>query len=223
MKTLLSWSTGKDSAWTLHILRQDPSIRLCGLFTTVNEAFDRVAMHAVRHELLQAQASAAQLPLHIIRIPHPCPNKTYERIMGDFVQKAIAEGIEAMAFGDLFLEDIRTYRESNLAGTGITPLFPIWGLPTNELAHDMINAGLGARITCIDPNQLDASFAGREFNHAFLDDLPSHVDPCGENGEFHSYVFKGPMFFEEISIRTGEVTFKDGFFFTDIIPKIRLE
>jgi uncharacterized protein (TIGR00290 family) len=217
MKTLLSWSTGKDSAWALHLLKQDPSVELAGLFTTVNEAFDRVAMHAVRREILEAQAAAAGLPLHVIEIPWPCPNEAYEARMSEFVELAKEEGVEAMAFGDLFLEDIRAYREKNLQGTGITPLFPVWGLPTDKLAGDMVEAGLRAQVTCVDPKQLDASFAGRIFDASFLDDLPSGVDPCGENGEFHSCVFAGPMFSAPVPIAPGEVTERDGFVFADAV------
>ena len=153
MRTLLSWSTGKDSAWALHVLRQRPDVAVVGLVTTVNAAFDRVAMHGVRRELLEAQAEAAGLPLHVLEIPHPCPNADYERIMGAFVAEQAAAGIEAMAFGDLFLEDIRRYREDKLAGTGIAPLFPLWGIDTGELAREMIAGGLEAYVTCVDPTQ----------------------------------------------------------------------
>jgi uncharacterized protein (TIGR00290 family) len=216
MKTFLSWSTGKDSAWALHLLKQEEDIDVAGLFTTVNEAFDRVAMHAVRRSILEAQADGAGLPLHVIDIPWPCPNEEYEKRMGAFVEKAKGEGVEAMAFGDLFLEDIREYRVKNLEGTGITPLFPVWGLPTRALARDMVEAGLMAHVTCVDPKKLDASFAGRTFNADFLDDLPDSVDPCGENGEFHTCVNAGPMFSEPIAIEPGEVTERDGFVFADV-------
>jgi uncharacterized protein (TIGR00290 family) len=216
MKTFLSWSTGKDSAWALHLLKQEEDIDVAGLFTTVNEAFDRVAMHAVRRSILEAQADVAGLPLHVIDIPWPCPNEEYEKRMGAFVEKAKGEGVEAMAFGDLFLEDIREYRVKNLEGTGITPLFPVWGLPTRALARDMVEAGLMAHVTCVDPKKLDASFAGRTFNADFLDDLPDSVDPCGENGEFHTCVNAGPMFSEPIAIEPGEVTERDGFVFADV-------
>jgi uncharacterized protein (TIGR00290 family) len=216
VKTFLSWSTGKDSAWALHLLRQDPSIEVAGLFTTVNEAFDRVAMHAVRRAVLEAQADAAGLPLHAIDIPWPCPNEEYEKRMGAFVEKAKGEGGEAMAFGDLFLEDIREYRLKNLEGKGLTPLFPVWGLETAKLARDMVEAGLRAHVTCVDPKQLDASFAGRTFDADFLDDLPDSVDPCGENGEFHTCVFAGPMFSAPVLVTPGEVTERDGFVFADV-------
>lgn len=216
MKTLLSWSSGKDSAWTLHLLKQDPEIELAGLFTTVNEAFDRVAMHGVRDTVLEAQAGAAGLPLTKIALPWPCPNEDYEQIMGAFIEDAQAAGIEAIAFGDLYLEDIRAYREANLVGTGIKPIFPLWGLPTDELARNMIAAGLKAHITCVDPKQLDAKFAGRMFDAALLDDLPEGVDPCGENGEFHTCVIAGPMFDHDIEVSEGDVIERDGFQFADL-------
>src|SRR5436190_7387026 len=165
MKTLVSWSGGKDSAWMLHVLRCEwPQVEIIGLVTTINEAFDRVAMHGVRRELLEAQAEAAGLPLHVLAIPYPCPNETYEGIMGAFVSKQASEGIEAMAFGDLFLEDIRRYREDKLAGTGLTPLFPLWGIETTGLARTMIDGGLEAHVTCIDPRKLPGRFAGRRFD-----------------------------------------------------------
>ncbi|MGE0612079.1 MAG: ATP-binding protein [Hyphomicrobiales bacterium] len=216
MKTLLSWSTGKDSAWSLHLLKQDRNVQLAGLFTTVNEAFDRVAMHAVRRDILQAQARAAGLPLHVIPIPWHCSNEEYERRLGAFVEKAKGDGVEAMAFGDLFLGDIRAYRERNLAGTGIEPIFPVWGLPTDRLARDMVEGGLRARVTCVDPGKLDRSFAGRVFDGRFLADLPAGVDPCGENGEFHTCVHAGPMFAAPIALEPGGIAERDGFVFADM-------
>jgi uncharacterized protein (TIGR00290 family) len=218
MKTLLSWSTGKDSAWSLHVLRQQPDIEVVGLFTTVNAAFDRVAMHAVRRKLLEAQAAAAGLPLHVIEIPWPCPNEAYEAAMGGFVAEQKAQGIAAMAFGDLFLEDIRAYREAKLAGSGIAPLFPLWGRPTGVLAREMIAGGLKAHLTCVDPKKLPPSFAGRAFDEQLLADLPEGVDPCGENGEFHTCVFAGPMLKHPIDVRPGEVQERDGFVFADLLP-----
>jgi len=218
MRTLLSWSTGKDSAWSLHVLRQRPDVTVVGLVTTINAAFDRVAMHGVRRALLEAQAEAAGLPLHVLEIPYPCPNADYERIMGAFVAEQAAEGIEAMAFGDLFLEDIRRYRETKLAGTGIAPLFPLWGSATGRLARDMIAGGLEAYVTCVDPRKMPASFAGRRFDLDLLADLPAGVDPCAENGEFHTFASAGPMFARPIAVRTGEVVTRDGFVFCDVMP-----
>jgi uncharacterized protein (TIGR00290 family) len=216
-KTLLSWSSGKDSAWALHALRRDPAVELVGLLTTLNESFARVAMHAVRETLLERQAQAAGLPLWKIPLPYPCPNEAYERIMAGVIQRAQSEGVKAMAFGDLFLEDIRAYRERQLDGTGLEPLFPIWGIPTDELARTMVAAGLRAHITCVDPRQLDRSFAGRVFDADFLADLPTGVDPCGENGEFHSFATDGPMFSKRLEVQTGEVVERDGFVFADLL------
>lgn len=218
MKTLLSWSTGKDSAWSLHVLRQDPSVEVAGLFTTVNKAFDRVAMHAVRRQLLEAQAAAAGLPLHVIDIPWPCSNEAYEQRLGAFVAAQKAAGVEAMAFGDLFLEDIRAYRVDKLAGSGIEPVFPIWGRDTAQLAREMIAGGLKARLTCVDPAKLPAAFAGRQFDAELLADLPEGIDPCGENGEFHTCVYAGPMFSRAIDVDLGEVQTRDGFVFADLLP-----
>jgi uncharacterized protein (TIGR00290 family) len=218
MRTLLSWSTGKDSAWSLHVLRQRPDVEVVGLFTTVNAAFDRVAMHAVRRKLLEAQAEAAGLPLHVIEIPWPCPNEAYEAALGAFVAAQKAQGIAAMAFGDLFLEDIRAYREAKLEGSGIAPLFPLWGRETGALAREMIAGGLQARLTCVDPKKLPARFAGRSFDAALLAELPEGVDPCGENGEFHTCVFAGPMFAHAIDVRLGAVQERDGFVFADLLP-----
>jgi len=178
-----------------------------------------VAMHGVRRTLLQAQAEAANLPLHVLPIPHPCPNETYERIMGAFVAEQAARGIEAMAFGDLFLEDIRRYREGKLAGTGIAPLFPLWGIDTRSLAHEMIEGGLVAHIACLDPGKLPERFAGRRFDQTFLADLPAGVDPCGENGEFHTFASTGPMFARPIPVDSGEVLTRDGFVFCDLTPR----
>jgi len=217
-KTLLSWSSGKDSAWTLHTLRQQPDIELAGLFCTITETFDRVAMHAVRTELVRRQAEAAGLPLHIISIPYPCSNDDYARAMNDFITDVKQQGIECFAFGDLFLEDVRNYREEKLRETGITPIFPLWQMPTDELSQQMVDGGLRAVITCIDPKHLPNEFAGREYNHALLRELPETVDCCGEYGEFHSFVFDGPMFNHPIDIEVGEVVERDGFVFADLSP-----
>jgi uncharacterized protein (TIGR00290 family) len=218
MKTLLSWSSGKDSAWALHVLRGTGDIEVAGLFTTVNATFDRVAMHAVRRALLEAQAAAAGLPLHVIDIPWPCPNATYEARMAAFVAEQRERGIEAMAFGDLFLADVRAYREEKLRGSGIAPLFPLWGRPTRALAEEMIDAGLKANLTCIDPTKLPESFAGRLFDRALIDELPAGIDPCGENGEFHTCVWAGPMLAHAIPTRPGAVETRDGFIFADLLP-----
>lgn len=219
MQTWLSWSSGKDSAWCLEMLRRNGEHhQVTGLFTTVNAVFDRVAMHAVRRTLVEAQAQAAGLDLHVIEIPYPCPNADYERIMGEFIAKARAQGVDAMVFGDLFLADIRAYRERHLAGTGIRPLFPLWGRDTRALAEEMIGGGLVAHVTCVDPRKLDRAFAGRVFDGAFLADLPEGVDPCGENGEFHTLVSAGPMLREAITVRRGEVVDRDGFVFADMVP-----
>lgn len=215
-RVALSWSSGKDSAWTLHLLRQNPSIEVVALITTINQEFDRVAMHAVRRELVELQADAAGLPLWKVPLPWPCSNEEYEARMREVCARALGEGVEAIAFGDLFLADIRAYRERQLAGTGLEPLFPVWQIPTHELAATMIAGGLRAKITCVDPKLLPREFAGREFDTAFLNDLPAGVDPCGENGEFHSFVYAGPMFGTPIPVELGEIVERDGFFFADL-------
>jgi uncharacterized protein (TIGR00290 family) len=218
LKTLLSWSSGKDSAWALQVLRQDPDVRVVGLVTTINEAFDRVAMHGVRRSLVEAQAKSAGLPVHLLPIPHPCPNESYEQIMGEFVARQAAAGVEAFAFGDLFLEDIRRYREAKLAGSGLRPMFPIWGRDTAALAREMIAGGLVAHVACLDPCKLDRRFTGRRFDRDLLADLPPSVDPCGENGEFHTFASAGPMFRYPIPITCGQAVARDGFVFCDLMP-----
>jgi uncharacterized protein (TIGR00290 family) len=217
-KALLSWSSGKDAAWALHVLRLAGDVEVVGLLTTTNEVFERVAMHGVREALLEAQAEAAGLPLWKVPLPWPCPNEAYEALMARVCAKAAAEGIGAMAFGDLFLEDVRDYRIQKLAGTGLTPLFPLWGPDTAALARRMQAAGLKATLTCVDPRVLDPSFAGRAFDAALLADLPASVDPCGERGEFHTFVWDGPMFHGPLAIRRGEVVARDGFVFADLVP-----
>jgi uncharacterized protein (TIGR00290 family) len=216
MKTLVSWSSGKDSAWMLHVLRQDPSIEIGGFLTTMNEQFDRVAMHAVRRRMLEQQASAAGVPLRTIPLPWPCTNEDYEERMRGAVAQAVAEGFTHVAFGDLFLEDVREYREEKLSGTGLTPLFPLWGIPTDQLAVEMVENGLRSVLTCVNPKHLDRSFAGRLFDRALLTDLPAGVDKCGERGEFHSFAYDGPMFDRPIAVTVGEVVDRDGFVFADV-------
>ena len=221
MKIIVSWSSGKDSAWMLHVLRQQHGGAVAGLLTTLNEAFDRVAMHAVRRTLLQAQADAAGLPLHAVDLPWPCSNVEYERRMAAAVETLIAEGCTHVAFGDLFLEDVRRYREERLTGTGLTPLFPLWKTKsTAALAAEMIDGGLRAHLTCVDPRKLDRSFAGRTFDTSLVADLPASVDPCGENGEFHSFACAGPMFAHSIPVQVDEVVDRDGFVFADLIARI---
>ena len=212
-RVLLSWSSGKDSAWALHVLRQDPDAELVGLLTTFNEAVNRVAMHAVRRDIVDAQAKATGLPLWPVHIPSPCPNEIYEERMRAAMEDARAKGVTHVAFGDLFLEDVRRYREERLAPTGIGAIFPLWGRPTPELAREMIGAGLRATITCVDPKQLDPGFAGKQFEESVF---PAGVDPCGERGEFHSCATAGPMFDAPIATKTGDVVERDGFVFCDV-------
>lgn len=219
MRVLVSWSSGKDSAWALHVLRQDPDTEIVGLLTTVNTAHGRVAMHSTRLAILEAQAHAAGLPLHVIPLPWPCPNDVYEREMQSAVQAAVGRGVTHIAFGDLFLEDIRAYRARQLDGSGVQPLFPIWQEPTAPLARRMIDAGVEAYLTCVDPKKLPHFFAGRRFDHALLADLPADVDPCGENGEFHTCVVAGPMFRHPLCARVGEVIERDGFYFADLVAQ----
>jgi uncharacterized protein (TIGR00290 family) len=222
-RVLLAWSSGKDSAFSLHVLRQaaarDPAApRVAGLLTTVNATHQRVAMHAVRRELLAAQARAAGLPLREVPIPSPCSNAQYDEAMGAAMAAARAEGVTHVAFGDLFLEDIRRYREEKLAGTGIAPLFPLWGRPTRALAEEMLDAGVVAHLTAVDPRQVPSTLAGRRWDRALLAELPAAADPCGENGEFHTFVSAGPMFSAPLAVRAGEVVTRDGFTFADVLP-----
>jgi uncharacterized protein (TIGR00290 family) len=215
-RVLLSWSSGKDSAWTLQTLRSMEEVEVVGLLTTLNEAFERVAMHAVRRELVQAQAKAVGLPLREVMLPWPCPNDEYERLMSTETARAVAEGITHIAFGDLFLEDVRAYREMKLADSGLEPLFPLWGRETGALAREMVDGGLRAVITCVDPRRLAPAFVGREFGDA-LPQLPSGVDRCGERGEFHTFVHAGPMFSHSLDVRVGERVERDGFWFADVL------
>ena len=218
MKILLSWSSGKDSAWALHVLNQSHPGQVRALLTTVNEAVDRVAMHGVRRELLEMQARATGLPLWTVPLPHPCPNEVYEARMRGACERAVDDGFTHVAFGDLFLEDVRRYREERLAGTGLTPLFPVWGRPTHALAEEMVGAGLRARLSVVDTRALDASFAGREFDRALLAELPPGIDPCGENGEFHTFVYAGPIFAAPIACEPGEILERESFVFCDLTP-----
>jgi uncharacterized protein (TIGR00290 family) len=214
----LSWSSGKDSAWALHLLRSSPEYRVTALLTTINSEAGRVAMHAVREELLDAQAAALGLPLVKVPIPAKCSNERYEQAMAGAMERARAAGVRHVAFGDLFLEDIRRYREEKMRACGLTPIFPVWGLDTRALAGEMVGAGLRAHITCVDPRRLDRRFAGRVFDAPLLAELPADVDPCGENGEFHSFAFAGPMFSSPLNVVSGEIVERDGFVFADLLP-----
>jgi uncharacterized protein (TIGR00290 family) len=216
-RILLSWSSGKDSAWSLHVLRQRTEYEVVGLLTTFNEVADRVAMHAVRRDLVERQAEAAGLPLWAVPLPWPCTNQRYESLMAQTCAKAVAEGVEGVAFGDLFLEDVRAYREKQLKDTGLQPIFPVWGLPTRALAQEMIASGTRAKLTCIDTTKLDRSFVGREFDEALLSALPEEVDPCGERGEFHSFVYAGPMLNAVLPIAVGDTVVRDQFVFADLL------
>lgn len=218
-RVLLSWSSGKDSAWALHLLRQNPQIEVVGLLTTLNSEFQRVAMHGTRRSVLEAQAHAAGLPLWVVPLPWPCPNEIYERRMAEACERAIGAGVQGVAFGDLFLRDVRAYREAQLKPTGLEPIFPLWDLPTPDLAREMIAGGLRCKLACVDTKQLPASFAGRDFDSALLAELPASVDPCGEKGEFHTCVYDGPIFSEPINLDAGEVVNRDGFVYADFLEK----
>ena len=217
----LSWSSGKDSAWALESVRRQGELEIVALLTTINETHHRVAMHAVREALVEEQARALGLPLIKVLLPWPCPNSVYEDLMAQALAQAQRGGVRHMVFGDLFLEDIRRYREARLAGTGIEPVFPLWQLDTNQLARTMIASGLRAYLTCVDPQKLSPSFAGRVFDAELLDDLPSGIDPCGENGEFHTFACAGPMFQRGVEVEPGEVVERDGFVFADFMPRQR--
>jgi len=219
-KTLLSWSSGKDSAWVLHHLQQDPTIAVFGLFTVMNQKYNRVSMHATRLEMLERQAAAVGLPLQTIYLPDPCTMEQCDEIMRQFVMESAARGIECMAFGDLFLEDIRKYRENQLKGTGIEPVFPLWAIPTRELAEQMLSAGLEAYVSSVDLKKLPSRFAGRKWSRELVAELPQECDPCGENGEIHTVVTGGPMFRKPIPVNVGEIVERDGFAYVDIIPVI---
>ena len=218
-KAWLAWSSGKDSAWALHVIRQSSEFEVVALLTTVNQTYSRVAMHAVRECLVELQAAAAGLPLIKVPIPSQCTNEVYERAMGEAMARARAEGVLHVVFGDLFLEDIRAYREKQLAACGMTPIFPLWRRDTRELAEEMIAHGLSAYLTCVDPRKLNRSLAGRRFDAGFLRELPADVDPCGENGEFHTFANGGPMFKQAISVTAGEIVEREGFIFADFLPR----
>jgi uncharacterized protein (TIGR00290 family) len=218
MPAWMSWSTGKDSAYALHVARADLGIDVVALHTTVTADYDRVSMHGVRRDLLAHQAERVGLPLRIVELPTPCPNDEYERRMSASLAGGHGEGVDQIVFGDLFLEDIRAYREERLKGTGIAPIFPLWQRDTHALAAEMLDAGIRARVTCVDPRQLDAAFAGREFDRSFLDALPAGADPCGERGEFHTYAVDGPGFSAPIDVVTGDIVERDGFVFADLLP-----
>jgi uncharacterized protein (TIGR00290 family) len=220
---LVSWSSGKDSAWTLHRMRESGEYEVAGLLTTMNAVFDRVAMHGTRRELVEAQADAAGLPLRAVPLPWPCSNEEYEAAMRGACAQAIADGIEVIAFGDLFLEDVRRYREEKLAGAGLTPVFPLWGLPTDALVREMIASGLRARIVCVDPKKLPKEFAGRDLDEKVLAAMPPEVDPCAERGEFHTVAYAGPMFRHAIPVKSGEVVERDGFVFADVMASRTFE
>jgi uncharacterized protein (TIGR00290 family) len=217
-KALIAWSSGKDSAWALHEGRRTGEFEIAGAITTVTENFARVSMHGVREELLLMQLAAARLTPHLVRIPFPCPNEVYEARMAGAMEEAKAAGVTHVVFGDLFLEDIRAYREAQLAKVGMTAVFPLWRRPTAELAREMIDAGVKAHLVCVDRAKLVSAFAGRDFDRALLEDLPRGVDPCGENGEFHTFVSAGPMFGREIAVRVGETVERDGFAYADLLP-----
>ena len=217
-KVLISWSSGKDSAWVLHQLRQEPELEVVGLFTTINSEHDRVFMHSTRRELLARQAAAAGLPLHTIALPDVCTNEEYEAALGGFVTEAWAAGIRGMAFGDIFLADLRAYRERQLAGTGMEALFPLWGLSTAILAEEMLAAGVVTLISSVDLKKLPARFAGRQWSREVIAAFPPGCDPCGENGEIHTVVVAGPMLAAPLAVRVGEIVERNGFAYADIIP-----
>jgi len=217
----MSWSSGKDSTLALHVAREELGVDVARLLVTMNADADRVAMHAVRRTLVEAQAERLGLPLRIVELPSPCPNEVYEAQMAAAMEEATGAGVDHVIFGDLFLTDIRAYREQMLAGSGITPLFPLWARPTDALARTMLASGIRAVLTCVDPAQLSPAFAGRRFDEALLAELPPSVDPCGERGEFHTFVYDGPGFSAPIDVDVGDVVERDGFVFCDVRPAER--
>lgn len=216
MKILVSWSTGKDSAWMLHVLRSEGIGTPAALLTSVNEAADRVSMHGVRTEVLRAQSDAAGLPLIVVPLPYPCSNEIYEERMAATVRAVVADGFTHVAFGDLFLEDVRRYREDRLAGSGLTPIFPLWGRPTAALSQQLIQGGVEATVTCVNPQLVPRTLAGRAYDARLLEELPADADPCGERGEFHTCATAGPMFSHRVDVEVGETVERDGFVFTDL-------
>jgi uncharacterized protein (TIGR00290 family) len=223
-RILLSWSSGKDSAWCLHVLRQRNDFEIAGLLTTLNEEFDRVAMHGTRRSVLDAQARAADLPLWVIPLPWPCSNEIYESRMLEACARAMNDEIDAVAFDDLFLEDVRAYRVAQMKATGMEPLFPLWNIPTDQLAHEMIAGGLRSKLTCVDTKQLSAEFVGRDFDEELLSALPASVDPCGERGEFHTCVYDGPMFKAPIALQAGDKVMREQFSYADFaVTEMRTE
>jgi uncharacterized protein (TIGR00290 family) len=214
----MSWSSGKDSALALHEVRAGGDVEVVGLLTTVNSTADRVAMHGVRRELLEAQATSLGLPLHVVDLPWPCPNETYEERMAVAISAARADGVEVVGFGDLYLEDVRRYRERSLQGSGLVPLFPLWLRPTDAAAEAILAAGVRAVVTCVDLAQAPGGLAGRWYDEGFLADLPAGIDPCGENGEFHTFVVDGPGFSRPLEVTVGDTVEREGFAFTDVVP-----
>jgi uncharacterized protein (TIGR00290 family) len=216
-KAVVAWSSGKDCAWALHAVRTAGRVDIVGLLTTVTGTFDRVSMHGVRSEILQAQAAALGLPVRRVSIPYPCPNEVYEREMTRALAALAGDGVSQVVFGDLFLADVRAYREQRMAGTGLSPVFPLWGRDTGRLAQEMVSGGVDATIVCLDPRRLPAKFAGRKFDARLLSELPGDVDPCGERGEFHTCITGGPMFDRALDVRPGAVVERDGFVFADLV------
>jgi uncharacterized protein (TIGR00290 family) len=216
-KAIMSWSSGKDSAMALYKILKSNEFEIVAIVTTVSESFHRVSMHGVREELLDQQAASIGFVLEKVRIPYPCPNEVYERKMTESLRRYKLRGVSHAIFGDLFLEDIRRYRERNLAQVGIIPIFPVWKENTTALARAILSVGFRAIVTCVDSKKLDPKFAGRYFDESFLDEIPANVDPCGENGEFHSFVFDGPIFRKRIEVTVGKRVLRDGFQFVDIV------
>jgi uncharacterized protein (TIGR00290 family) len=213
----MAWSSGKDSAWALHVARQHGLADIVGLLTTVTDTYGRISMHGVREELLHAQAAAVRLPLHVVRIPTPCSNDAYEARMLEALDLARRDGVTHVVFGDLFLEDIRAYRERQLARVGMSGVFPLWRRETSSLAREMVSSGLKAHIVCLDPRRVPTALAGRAFDESLLREFAADVDPCGENGEFHTFVWNGPMFSRPVAVTVGETVERDGFVFTDLM------